>query len=91
MPSIITPFANAQRQDASSIVTYHNGFIPVISNRVTTLSTMESVESSNARRPHDLTLEPDTVDVEGREHTTGPQGHRDTGPEEKIQENYCDG
>jgi len=91
MPSIIAPFANAQRQDASSIVTDHYGFIPVISNRVTTLSTMESVESSSARRAHDLMPELNITDVKGSEYTTGALGHRDTDPEEMIQENYCEG
>jgi hypothetical protein len=55
----------------------HNAILPAISNRVTTLSTMESDKNISARRPRDLTPELDIAEVEGCKHsieTVGRQG-----------------
>lgn len=63
-------------------VSDNNAVIPKISNRVTTLSTVGSVETSSASRLHDLTHELDITEVGGSSDTTWTLGHQDTDLEE---------
>jgi hypothetical protein len=74
--------ANGERNEGGLPVADLNAIIPTISNRVTTLSTMGSVESSSARLPHDFTPELDITEVEGSTNTTETLEHQGTDPEE---------
>jgi hypothetical protein len=72
--------ANGESNENGLSVGDHSVSIPMISNRVTTLSTMESVEN-NARRPQALTPELDITEIEGCGHITGAVGHQGADPE----------